>query len=27
MSDSASSFATIPVAEVLGAMRPVDGFN
>jgi predicted GH43/DUF377 family glycosyl hydrolase len=26
MSDSASSFATIPIAEVLGAMRPVDGF-
>ena len=26
MSDSASSFATIPVAEVLAAMRPVDGF-
>lgn len=26
MSDSASSFATIPVADVLAAMRPVDGF-
>jgi predicted GH43/DUF377 family glycosyl hydrolase len=26
MSDSASSFATIPLADVLAAMRPVDGF-
>jgi len=26
MSDSASSFATIPVADVLAAMRPVDGY-
>jgi predicted GH43/DUF377 family glycosyl hydrolase len=26
MSDSASSFATIPVADVLAAMRPVEGF-
>jgi predicted GH43/DUF377 family glycosyl hydrolase len=26
MSDSASSFATIPVTDVLAAMRPVDGF-
>jgi len=26
MSDSASSFATIPVSDVLAAMRPVDGF-
>jgi predicted GH43/DUF377 family glycosyl hydrolase len=26
MSDSASSFATIPIADVLSAMRPVDGF-
>jgi predicted GH43/DUF377 family glycosyl hydrolase len=26
MSDSASSFATIPLPEVLAAMRPVDGF-
>ena len=27
MSDSASSFATIPLADVLAAMRPVDGFD
>jgi len=27
MSDSASSFATIPLAEVLAAMRPVDPLN
>ena len=27
MSDSASSFATIPVSDVLGAMRPVDGYE
>jgi predicted GH43/DUF377 family glycosyl hydrolase len=26
MSDSASSFATIPLSDVLNAMRPVDGF-
>jgi predicted GH43/DUF377 family glycosyl hydrolase len=26
MSDSASSFATIPLSDVLAAMRPVDGF-
>jgi predicted GH43/DUF377 family glycosyl hydrolase len=27
MSDSASSFATIPLADVLSAMRPVDGLD